>query len=129
MAATKQLRSENKELREEIAQLKEKIDEISFGLKVVSREGSTTSDQTKSIEFLSNRHDDFVKFTKTAMKGIKEITARIDKIEKKCDLKTQALECLVKPARSSRKCAIEMSIFDHHTKTTTYFTRQRSTGK
>jgi hypothetical protein len=58
---------------------------------VASQKGTTTFDQTKSIEFLSNQHDDFVKFTKTAMKDIREITTRIDKIEKKCDLITQAV--------------------------------------
>ena len=89
MAATKQLRKENGELREEITQLKEKLEEISLGLKVASQKGTTTFDQTKSIEFLSNQHDDFVKFT---MKYIREITTRIDKIEKKCDLITQAVD-------------------------------------
>jgi hypothetical protein len=49
MAATKQLRKENGELREEITQLKEKLDEISLGLKVASQKGTTTFDQTKSM--------------------------------------------------------------------------------
>ncbi|CAB4034207.1 Hypothetical predicted protein [Paramuricea clavata] len=92
MVATKQLRKENEELREEITQLKEKLDEISLGLKVASQKGTTTLDQTKSIEFLSNQHDDFVKFTTTAMKDIREITTRLDKIEKKCDSITQAVD-------------------------------------
>jgi prefoldin subunit 5 len=91
MAATKQLREENGELREEITQLKEKLDKISPGLKVASQKGTTTFDQTKSNKFLSNQHDDFVKFTKMAMKDIREITMKIDKIEKKCYLITQAV--------------------------------------
>ena len=74
MAATKQLRKENEELRDEVSQLKEKLEEISHGLKVASKRNVVLPKQTKSIEFLSNQHDDFVKFINTALKDIKEIT-------------------------------------------------------
>ena len=92
MAATKQLRKENEELRDQVNELKEKLEEISHDLKVASKRNVVLPEQTKSIEFLSNQHDDFAKFMKTALKDVKEITARIDKIEKKCDLLTQAIE-------------------------------------
>ena len=74
MAATKQLRKENEELRDEVSQLKEKLEEISHGLKVASKRNVVLPKQTKSIEFLSNQHDDFPKFINTALKDIKEIT-------------------------------------------------------
>ena len=70
MAATKQLRKENEELRDEVSQLKEKLEEISHDLKVASKRNVVLPEQTKSIEFLSNQHDDVAKFMKTALKDI-----------------------------------------------------------
>lgn len=86
MTTIKQLRKENQELREKVTTSLRNTPEIE------QESGHLAFEQAKSIEFISNQYDDIAQLVNRASNNIKEITARINEIEQKCDQIAKAID-------------------------------------